>query len=166
MATTGEAKTMELLKGGVIEAAGTNSTRRATAVEDLLTRVVENLIGRVSGPMKFRLLIQPLMSAVFAVRDGLRDAREERPPFFQAIFIHPDQRSDMLKDGWKSVGKIFILAIIIDLVEQLIFFRSFYPGEALLVAFILAFIPYLLIRGIVNRIARGKRSGASGVKGP
>ena len=54
MATTGEAKTMELLKGGVIEAAGTNSTRRATAVEDLLTRVVENLIGRVSGPMKFQ----------------------------------------------------------------------------------------------------------------
>ena len=63
-----------------------------------------------------------------------------------------------------AAGKIFILAIIIDLVEQLIFFRYSYPGEALLVAFILAFIPYLLIRGIVNRIARGKRSGASGGK--
>ena len=89
-------------------------------MEDLLTRVVENLIGRVSGPMKFRLLIQPLMAAVFAVRDGLKDAREERPPFFRAIFTHPDQRSDMLKDGWKSVGKIFVIAIIIDLVEQFI----------------------------------------------
>jgi len=135
-------------------------------VEDLLARVVENLIGRVSGPMKFRLILQPLMAAVFAVRAGLKDAREERPPYFWAIFTHPDQRSDMLRDGWKSVGKIFIIAIVIDLVEQLIVFRWFYPGEALLVAFILAFIPYLLIRGPVNRITRGKRRSASGDKRP
>ena len=135
-------------------------------MEDLLTRVIENLIGRVSGPMKFRLIIQPLMAAVFAVRDGLKDAREERPPYFWAIFTHPDQRSDMLRDGWKSVGKIFVIAVIIDLVEQFIVFRWFYPGEALLVAFILACIPYLLIRGPVNRIARGKQRSASGGKRP
>ena len=131
-----------------------------------MARVVENLIGRVSGPMKFRLILQPLMAAVFAVRAGLKDAREERPPYFWTIFTHPDQRSDMLRDGWKSVGKIFIIAIVIDLVEQLIVFRWFYPGEALLVAFILAFIPYLLIRGPVNRITRGKRRSASGDKRP
>ena len=133
-------------------------------MEDLLARIVENLIGRVSGPMKFRLILQPLMAAVFAVRDGLKDAREERPPYFRAIFTHPDQRSDMLRDGWKSVGKIFVIAVVIDLVEQFIVFRWFYPGEALLVAFILAFIPYLLIRGPVNRIARGKQRSASGGK--
>ena len=131
-----------------------------------MTRVIENLIGRLSGPMKFRLIVQPLMAAFFAVRSGLKDAREERPPYFWGIFTHPDQRSDMLIDGWKSVGKIFVLAIIIDLVEQLIVFRGIYPGEALLVAFILAFIPYLLIRGPVNRIARGKRRIASGGKRP
>jgi len=135
--------------------------QRAKAVEDLLTRIVENLIGRVSGPMKFRLIIQPLMAAVFAVRAGLKDAREQRPPYFWGIFKHPDQRSDMLRDGWESVGKIFIIAIVIDLVEQIIVFRGVYPGEALLVAFTLAFIPYLLIRGPVNRIARGKRRSES-----
>ncbi|SPF49445.1 conserved hypothetical protein [Syntrophobacter sp. SbD1] len=126
-----------------------------------MTRIVENLIGRVSGPMKFRLIIQPLMAAVFAVRAGLKDAREQRPPYFWGIFKHPDQRSDMLRDGWESVGKIFIIAIVIDLVEQIIVFRGVYPGEALLVAFTLAFIPYLLIRGPVNRIARGKRRSES-----
>ena len=128
-------------------------------MEDLVTRVVENLIGRLSGPMKFRLIIQPLMAAVFAVRDGLKDAREQRPPYLRAIFARPDLRSDMLRDGLKSVGKIFVIAVIIDLVEQFIDFRWFYPGEALLVAFILACIPYLLIRGIVNRIARSSASG-------
>ncbi len=135
-------------------------------MEDLLTRVIENLIGRVSGPMKFRLILQPLMSAVFAVRAGLKDAREERPPYIWAIFTHPDQRSDMLRDGWKSVGKIFVIAVVIDLVEQFIVFRWFYPGEALLVAFMLACIPYLLIRGPVNRIVRGKQRSASGDKRP
>jgi hypothetical protein len=140
--------------------------RRVKAVEDFLARIVENLIGRVSGPMKFRLILQPLMAAVFAVRDGLKDAREERPPYFRAIFTHPDRRSRMLRDGCKSVGKIFVIAVVIDLVEQFIVLRWFYPGEAILVAFILAFIPYLLIRGPVNRIARGKRRSASDGKRP
>jgi len=31
-------------------------------MEDLLTRVFKNLIDRVSGPMKFRLLLQLLMA--------------------------------------------------------------------------------------------------------
>jgi hypothetical protein len=125
-------------------------------MEDLLTRIFENLIDRVSGPMKFRLILQPLMATIFAIRSGLKDAREGRPPYFWAIFTDPVNRRDMLRDGWKSVGRIFILAIIIDAIYQFIVFQWFYPGEAILVAAILAFIPYLLIRGPVNRIARRK----------
>jgi hypothetical protein len=125
-------------------------------MEDLLARIFENLIDRVSGPMKFRLILQPLMAIFFAVRSGLKDAKEGKPAYFWALFTDPANRRDMLRDGWKSVGKIFIIAIIIDLVYQLIVFRWFYPLEALLVAIILAFIPYLVIRGPVNRIARKK----------
>jgi len=106
--------------------------------------------------MKFRLILQPLMAIIFAVRSGLKDAKEGRPPYFWALFTQPDHRRDMLRDGWKAVGKVFVIAVIIDLVYQLIVFRWFYPGEALLVAAILALIPYLLIRGPVNRIARCK----------
>jgi hypothetical protein len=125
-------------------------------MEDLLARIFENLIDRVSGPMKFRLILQPLMAIIFAIRSGLKDAKEGRPPYFWAIFTDPVNRRDMLRDGWKSVGRIFILAIVIDAIYQFIIFRWFYPVEAILVAAILAFIPYLLIRGPVNRIARRK----------
>ena len=125
-------------------------------MEEILNRIFENLIDRVSGPMKFRLILQPLMAIIFAVRSGLKDAKEGRPPYFWALFTQPDHRRDMLRDGWKAVGKVFVIAVIIDLVYQLIVFRWFYPGEALLVAAILALIPYLLIRGPVNRIARCK----------
>ena len=123
-------------------------------MEDLLARIFENLIGRVSGPMKFRLILQPLMAIIFAVRSGLKDAKEGKPAYFWALFTDSVNRRDLLRDGWKSVGRVFVFAIIIDLVYQWIVLRWFYPGEALLVAAILAFIPYLVIRGPVNRIAR------------
>jgi hypothetical protein len=125
-------------------------------MEDLLTRIFENLIDRVSGPMKFRLILQPLMAIIFAVRSGLKDAKGGRPAYFWALFTDSVHRRDMLRDGWKSVGRVYILAVVIDVIYQLIVFRWVYPVEALLVAAILAFIPYLLIRGPVNRIARRK----------
>jgi len=123
-------------------------------MEEMLARFWENLVSRVGGPMTFRLILQPIMAAIFAVRGGLKDAREGRPAYFWALFTDSVNRRDMLRDGWKSVGRVFVFAIIIDLVYQWIVFRWFYPGEALLVSAILAFIPYLLIRGPVNRIAR------------
>ena len=125
-------------------------------MEDMLTRIFENLVDRVSGPMKFRLVLQPLMAAFFAVRAGLQDAREGRPAYFWALFTNPGHRRELLKEGWKAVGKVFIIAIIIDAVYQFIALRWFYPGEAFLVAVILAFFPYLLIRGPVNRLTPRK----------
>ena len=123
-------------------------------MEDLFSRVVEDLVGRVSGPMKFRLILQPVMAAFFAIRSGLKDAKENKPPYFWAMFTNPESRGDMMRDGWKSVSRVFILGIIMDSIYQFIVFRWFYPVEALLVAVILALVPYLLIRGPVNRIAK------------
>jgi len=123
-------------------------------MEEILTRFWENLMSRVGGPMTFRLILQPIMAAIFAVRSGLKDAKEGKPAYFWALFTDSVNRRDLLRDGWKSVGRVFVFAIIIDLVYQWIVLRWFYPGEALLVAAILAFIPYLVIRGPVNRIAR------------
>jgi TRAP-type C4-dicarboxylate transport system permease large subunit len=127
-------------------------------IDDIFSRVAENLIGRVSGPMKFRLVLQPMMAAIFAIRAGLKDAKEGRPAYFWAIFTEPALRRDLIKEGWSAVGKVFIIAIIIDAIYQYIVLGWFYPGEAILVAAILALIPYLLIRGPVNRIARRRRS--------
>lgn len=129
-------------------------------MEDILTRFFENLVGRVYGPMHFRLFLQPTMAVIFAVLDGMKDAREGKAPYFWALFTDPGERRSMLKNGWKSVGKIFILALILDTVYQFIVIRWFYPGEALVTAFFLAIIPYVLLRGPANRLAlliSGKR---------
>jgi hypothetical protein len=122
--------------------------------EQIWARVFENLGLRITGPMKFRLVMQPLMALFLATRSGIKDAHEGRPPYFWGLFTHPDERLLMLKDGWKSAGRLVILAIVLDVVYQFIVQRMVYPGEAVIVALILAIIPYLLIRGPVNRIVR------------
>jgi len=125
-------------------------------MEDILTRIWENLADRVSGPMKFRLVLQPLMATFFAVKDGIKDAREGREPYFWRLFTSPGHRKEILQSGWKSVSKVFVIAPALDAVYQYIELSWFYPGEALVVAFILAIVPYLVLRGAVNRLMPGK----------
>jgi hypothetical protein len=122
--------------------------------QEFFARVWEMLIGRVDGPFTFRLVIQPTVAAFFAIRAGWRDAREGRPPYLWSLFTHAATRRDLLRQGWADVGKVFIVAVVLDLTYELFAYRWVYPGQAVIVAAALAFIPYLLIRGPANRIAR------------
>lgn len=127
-------------------------------MRDMLIRALMNITDRVGGPMTFRVIFQPLMAALLAFRAGLKDARSDRPPYFWAVLTDPNQRTDLLREGWKAVARVFILAIIMDVIYQLIVQRWVYPLEVFLVAILLAVIPYLLIRGPVNRIVSRLRS--------
>src|SRR4051812_22929071 len=103
--------------------------------QEFFARVWEMLIGRADGPFNFRLLVQPTVAAIMAVRAGLRDARVKRPPFvFWAIFINADARHDLPRQGWKDVGKVFLVAIVLDVIYDVIVYRWVYPGQALIVA--------------------------------
>ena len=130
-------------------------------MEELFTRIYENMLERVSGPMYLRLYLQPIMAAFFAIISGFNDAKAGRPPYFWALFTQPQHRREMLKDGWKSVGKVFLAAMAMDVVYQLIVERWIYPLEVVLVAFILAIVPYLTLRGFINRLVclRTRQSG-------
>lgn len=123
-------------------------------MDHMWERVGSQLIARVSGPMKFRLVLQPAMAIFFAIRSGLADARAGRPPYFWGLLSDHAQRGDMIKDGWKSIGRVFILAIVLDVVYQIIVLHFVYPGETIIVAFVLAIVPYLIVRGLVTRLAR------------
>ena len=117
-------------------------------------RLWTNLIARLDGPLTFRLILQPTVAALFAIRAGLKDAQEGHVPYGWVILSDPINRRDLLREGWKDVAKVFVIAVIIDLIYQIMELRWFYPEEALIVAAILALIPYLLLRGPANRIAR------------
>ncbi len=123
-------------------------------MEAIWQRIVENLIGRFDGPMHFRFIVQPLMAVIFATIDGIKDAKAGKVAYFWAMVTSPEHRKDLIKDGWKHFGKIFILAIVLDVVYQLKVQHTVYPGEILAVALVLAVLPYVLLRGPVNRIVR------------
>jgi hypothetical protein len=122
-------------------------------MEEWLARIWENLGGRIGGPLSFRLMVQPVMAAFFAIRAGIKDARIGRPPYFWTILTSPEDRRRLLHEGWKDVMKVFLLALGLDVAYQVIVFRWLFPLELLIVGFLLACVPYLLIRGPANRIA-------------
>ena len=79
-------------------------------MSDIFSRLWNNLLGRITGPMNFRLIMQPLVAVGFAIWAGVKDARAGRPAFLWTVVSDPAQRSDLLHSAWKDVGKVFLLA--------------------------------------------------------
>jgi hypothetical protein len=127
-------------------------------VDELLAQAWESIAGRAGGPFSFRLVLQPVMAAILAVRAGLNDARSGRPAYGWAVLTDRVHRADLLREGWRAVAKVVVLAAVIDVAYQLIVFGWIQPFGALTVAFFLAVFPYLLIRGPVNRLMRSRRA--------
>jgi hypothetical protein len=124
-------------------------------------RIWDGLIGRLGGPMKFRFILQPSMAAIAAVHDGLKDARAGRSPYLWTILERPEQRVERLREGLNATARIILLALTMDVIYQLLVLDTFYPNEALIVALLFAFVPYLIIRGAALRVARRWRGDAS-----
>jgi hypothetical protein len=123
-----------------------------SCMEEFLNKLAELVLGRAEGPMNFRLLLQPAVAILLALRDGMADAKAGRAPYFWSLFTEPEKRAKRLHEGWKSVSKVFLLAIVLDMVYQFLAMPRVRLFGAVIVAIILAIIPYLLIRGLVNRI--------------
>jgi hypothetical protein len=122
-----------------------------------LDRLWKDMLARPGGPMTFRFILQPAMAAVVAWRDGVRDARIGRRPYLWALLRGvrgPEGRSGRLWEGIVSTARIIILGVAMDAVYQWLVLKTFYPGQAAVIAILLAFVPYLLLRGPFERLAR------------
>ena len=122
-------------------------------MDDFLGRAWHDLVGRMHGPMFARLVIQPAVAAVLAIRAGLRDAREGRGPYLWRLASDPGHRSQDLRQGWKDAGTLFLVALVLDVIYQLVALRWVYVGEAIVVATGLAIVPYVVLRSLVRRVA-------------
>ncbi len=129
---------------------------------EIFSRVFEDLVGRVTGPMSLRLILQPTIAAIMGIRDGLQDAKAGRPPYLVSLLNDPEHRRELLLTAWKSIMKVFSVAFILDCVYQWIALRWLYPGEAILMAVLLAIVPYVIVRGSVDRLARPSGRPARG----
>lgn len=123
-------------------------------------RIWLDLIERPQGPLSFRFILQPLMAAVAAVLDGFKDARTIRSPFFRAVLFEPQHRVVRLIEALNAIARIILLGLVMDIIYQVIAFKRFYPAEAVIVALLLAVVPYVVLRGLITRAARRWWHGA------
>jgi uncharacterized membrane protein YidH (DUF202 family) len=123
------------------------------AMEEMFARGWDQLIARDSGPLHIRLILQPLVATILAIRAGWRDAGQGRPVFFWTVVRDPAKRRFLLRQGWKDVGTLFLVACVLDVIYQVIVLHGVYAGQLLIVAGALAVAPYLVFRGLANRVA-------------
>jgi cell division protein FtsW (lipid II flippase) len=121
---------------------------------ETLSRMWRNLVERPEGPMLFRFFLQPTMAAIVAWRDGMADARLRRQPFLVTAVVDPTQRRTLLNEAVRATSRIILLGLVMDIIYQAIQFKTFHPAEAAVIALTLAFLPYVLVRGLVARGAR------------
>ena len=124
-------------------------------------RIWYQLINRADAPMRFRFILQPLMAAIAAILAGLKDARTGRSPYFWTMLGNPSERVERLEEGLNATARIIVLGLVMDVIYQIIVLQRFYPAEAVIVALLFAFVPYVIIRGPAARIARRWLGGAS-----
>jgi hypothetical protein len=125
---------------------------RGVSIENI-ERIWNSLIVRPNGPLGFRFILQPSMAAIIAIRDGLYDARGNRSPFAWTIVSSTLERGGRLREGLNATAKIFLFGLAMDTIYQIIVFKAFYPYEALIIALLLAFVPYSILRGVTSRVA-------------
>jgi hypothetical protein len=119
---------------------------------EILGRGFDQLLGRGSGPLHLRLLITPTVAIIFAIRAGIKDARAGHPMF---LWANRAERRELFRSGWNDIGRVFLLALVLDTAYQLVVFRAFYVVQALIVAVLLAIVPFALFRGVVTGLMRG-----------
>ena len=127
-------------------------------VEDHFKQSLEHLLGRMSGPMWIRIVIQPLVSFVIGLRAGVNDAHCGQPPFGWSVLSGHTHRRALLKQAWRDIARVFIASIVIDLTYQIFVLRWIYPLQAVFVATVLALLPYMLVRGPINRVINMRHS--------
>jgi hypothetical protein len=121
---------------------------------EILERMWRDFVDRPGGPMSFRFYLQPLMAIIAAVHDGVNDARAGRTPYMQKLISRPGHMSETLSEALHATARIVLLALAMDAIYQVTVLDTFYPGEMVMVALILAVIPYILVRGPIALIAR------------
>ena len=114
----------------------------------------EELPERLTGPGRFRFVLQPLMAIFLGWRSGLGDARAGRPAFLYGLLVAGVNRRALLRSGLAAIRDLVAVAIVLDAVSQLLIYGQIHPGAALVLGPVLISIPYAVARALANRVVR------------
>jgi hypothetical protein len=130
------------------------------ALVETVLRGWEGFLGRPEGPLNARFVIQPALASWLAVRAGLDDAREGRPAFLWDALTDRVHRRALLLDALADLRVPLCIGTALDVVYQIVVQRGVYVLELAFTVALLALVPYVLVRGPVNRAACALRRRA------
>ena len=121
---------------------------------------LRDLPKRLTGPGRFRFILQPIAAILIGIRAGKADAASGRLPYIFSLFRSSGQRLSLLKEAFGQLSTLIGVAILLDAISQFLILGSVYPGAALVVGPVLIAIPYSLSRAFSNRWVRRKLSSS------
>ena len=122
-------------------------------MDETLSRVWNQLLARLTGPLQFRFILQPLVAVILGIRAGMKDARAHRSPYLCGLRSDRSKRGPLIRSALKDTGRLFLVAVALDCIYQFMEVHWIYPLQALIVGIVLAIIPYVAVRGPVTRLA-------------
>jgi hypothetical protein len=116
--------------------------------------LLEYLQEATSGRGSLRFMIQPITATLLGICAGRHDGRAGARPYFALLLTDRENRRTALAEGAKHLSKVFIVAVVFDAILQFLAYGSVRPGWAVTVGILLAGVPYVLARGLTNRVMR------------
>ena len=115
---------------------------------------LEELPQRFTGPGRLRFILQPTVAIVLGIRGGLADAKAGNLPYLFGLILGAGRRRELLRSGVAAIRNLVALGIMMDIVFQLVLYRSVHPGAALVVGSILICLPYAVSRALTSRVTQ------------
>jgi hypothetical protein len=117
-------------------------------------RFLEDLPKRLTGPGRFRFILQPSVAIFLGIRAGISDARTGRPPYILGVLFNSEGRRVLLKEAFEQLAVLIAMSILLDAISQFLILHEVFPGAALIVGPVLIALPYSSARAVTNRIKR------------
>lgn len=115
---------------------------------------LDDLPKRLTGPGRFRFLLQLLVATLLGIRSGVADARAGRPPYLLGLVTDRRRRRELARDGLATVANLLLMGVLLDAVFQWVILGVSHSGAALVVGPVLIAGPYAVARALANRVAR------------
>jgi hypothetical protein len=115
---------------------------------------IEDIPKRLTGPGRFRFILQPLMAIILGIFSGRADARAGRPPYIYGVLFHRNHRSDLIRTAFSTIANLLLMGILLDAVFQWMILGVAHPGPALIMGPVLIITPYVVARALSNRLTR------------
>jgi hypothetical protein len=123
--------------------------------------IARDLTGRglLGGKFQLRLILQPVLATLLGVRFGIRDAKQGKPPYVQAMIEDKQHRGQLFKQAVRDAIIPLCFALVLDSILQQMINHRIRPVASLVVGGLLVFLPFLIVRGLTKRIWEHRHHG-------